>query len=309
MDVLKTADLNTLGLWLSPDFMVPLARFHGNGDPILGANQAYKEVRGLIRSYAKYVRWRENKRGEKDIGLAQAMRALGYAGNFQRIVPLRDAPLFRKTAFSFWPMGVGAETPGEVEVEVGDASDKRVKAAALKTVCQMLKAIPSLNLAILDNRVWQRRSPEIMLNVVIEREVRSMVFSAASLTLKEINSFMFRGLRRLMEIENHPLRFMTNQLLECWAEYFWESKGTGYIASPAGAMVTFVPNSRKMVARGSAALVPFNGIPLVINVSFVGPEKVCFSCTPNHVAIDGDTIGAGYEFMHDRLQKILGEET
>lgn len=308
MDYLTKNDLDTIGLWLSPDYLVPLAKFHGNGDPVWGANTAYKEVRGLIRSYAKYIRWREGRRGEKDIGLAKALRALGYAGGFQRIVPLRDPTLFRRTAFSFWPMGQGAEIPGDVIVEIGDVPERTMKAAALKTVSQMLDEIPELNVAVLDKRVWQRTSPELMLNVVIRREIRSMVFSAAKKSLDEINSHMFRGIRRLVEIEGHSLRFMTNMLLELWADYFWESKGTGYIASVAGAMVTFVPNRRNIESRGNAAPALFNGIPLTINVSCVGPGRVCFSCTPNHVAIDGPSIGRGYEFIHDRMLEITKEQ-
>jgi hypothetical protein len=306
MDYLKTADLNTLGLWLSPDFMVPLARFHGNGDPILGANQAYKEVRGLIRGYAKYIRWRENKRGEKDIGLAKALRALGYAGGFQRIVPLRDPSLFRKTAFSFWPKGTGGDVLGVVEIGVGDATEKQVRAATIKAVSQMLAEKPELNLAVLDQRVWQRRSPEVMLNISIRGEIRSIVFSASKKTLKEIDSHLFRAMRRLVEIEGHPLRFMTNQLLELWSEYYNES-GTGYIASVAGAMLTFIPAVGGIDAYGWSRLCLFNGIPLSLNVANANKGSIKICTTPSHLAFDGQTIANGYAFLQERIPKLLEE--
>lgn len=306
MDYLKTADVNTLGLWLSPDFLVPLARHHGGGCPIIGAQQAYKDARGLIRSYSKYVRWREGRRGEKDIGLAQALRALGYAGNFQRVVPLRDPSLFRKTAFSFWPKGIGGDVLGVVEIKVGDASEKQVRTATIRAVSQMLAENPELNLAILDGRVWQRRSPEVMLNVAIRGEIRSAVFSAAKKTPKEIDSYLFRAMRKLVKIESHPLRFMTNQLLELWAEYYNET-GTGYIASVAGAMLTFIPAVGGIEAYGWSRLCLFNGIPLSLNVANSGRGTIKICTTPSHLAFDGQTIANGYAFLQERIPKLLEE--
>ena len=306
MEYLRPSDIQTLGFWLSPDFMVPLAETYGAGDPILGAGQAYREVRSLIRSYATYVRWREGKRGEKDIGLAKALRALGYAGGFSRVEPLSAPTLFRKTAFSFWPGGVGGDLLGVVEIEVGDHTEKQVRLATIKATSQMLAEIPELNVAILDKRVWQRKTAEIMLNVSIRGEIRSSVFSAANRTLKEIDRHLFRTLRKLVEIEKHPLRSMTNQLLELWAEHYNDT-GTGYIASVAGAMITFIPAVGGIDAYGWSRLCLFNGIPLSLNVANAGKGTIKICTTPSHLAFDGQTIATGYAFLQERIPETLKE--
>lgn len=319
MEALRPCDLQTLLGWLSPDYMIPAAQEAGVAravelwgaeeavrqaadDPrflaVLGAHEAYLEVRAQIRSYARYVRWREGARA-RDLGLAQALRRAGYMGNFQVVYPF---PLtdWRSTAWSFWPRGEG-RIPGDMQVPVGAASQRLVDLACVKAISECLRAVPEVNRALLQGRCWRRVDTHVMLHLMpAPEQVRSVVLDAARLSLPTLRRRLSQATKAIVRAERSELKPFSDELLQLWAK-------PGFIGSPAGAMISCVGSSG--VYKGKAALLAdVNGIPLAFTVGRVENGYVWITADVDHRAIDGPQMGHCYRFLEKRIVELLDAE-
>lgn len=283
---LRPADIRTFAHWLSPDYLIPAAKDHGEGDPVLGAERAYMEVRGLLRNYARFMAWRD--RGPvAGLGLANALRAMGYVGNYQPVVPLEEESDWRRTACAFWPDGVGGRIRGYVDVEVGKANDAKVYRSVMRALARVLIETPQANRAVLQGRVYQRTSEEIMLHVEGRAdEVRSVILNPLGMNDRMLKRRLWRAFRGAVSAENHHLRPVAGMLMRAWAK-------TGFIASPAAAMVS--PVGSVGVKMGTACLVPANGIPLSITVGENRDGVASIGLEADHRAFDATACGKIYE--------------
>lgn len=296
LDYLKESDLRVLGLLLSPDYVIPAAREYGMGDVILGGPLAFKEVRGLVREYCRFIRFRE-KKSVRDLDLAQSLRAIGWVGKIQPITPI-PATSFRKVALAAWSSSVAADIPGGIWVKTGKHTKQELDRAVLLSLSLIFKAHPELNRAFLDGRVWQRHTPEIMLNLEIgEGAVRRIIFDSSGWSDHDMKIFLFRSIKRLFKIEKHPLRQISDELLSGWAE-------SGFISSPAAAMVSLA-----RTPMGWAQFFPANGVPIVVQVNDVNRtimEKAFIGVRIDHRVFDGSHAERFYEQLELQVERHLG---
>lgn len=315
-ETLRPHDLQTILGWLSPDYLIPAAREHGipaalelwgseetvrqtAQDPrflaVLGARAAYQEVRTQIRSYARYVRWREEV-SARDLGLAQALRRAGYLSNFQPVFPF---PLtdWRTTAQVFWPQGEG-RIPGDMRVYVGDADQKQVDLSCIKAISECLREVPEVNRALLQGRCWRRSDSHVMLHLMpAPEQVRSVVVDAARFSLPRLREWLSRAIKSMVRAERSELKPFSDELLQAWAR-------TGFIGSPSGAMISCAGSSG--VYKGKASLLTeANGIPLAFTVGRVEDRHVWITADVDHRAVDGPQMGRCYRFLEKRIVELL----
>lgn len=292
---LGEADVRTIAAWLSPEYLIPAAREHGDGDPVRGAYDAYREVRGLIRNYARFVAHRDGER-VAGLGLGLALRAMGYLGGPQ---PLGEEIRsdWRATAEATFTDANCAMT-GEVVVGVGNAPRTRASLAAMLAVSRLLVFHGGkVNRARLQRRVFERTSPEILVHVETEPdEIRSVMLVPAYVhPPHRLGRRWLRALRGLKRLEDHWLRPLASQLLRAWGS-------AGFIHSPAGAMVSLVGAAG--VQRGWAPLFPANGIPLAFTVARCGGDLV-LGLTADHRVLDASACGLAYTFLQEEVPRCL----
>jgi hypothetical protein len=309
---MNRGDIHTISTWLSPDYVTRCAKEHGikiaselypieelieDNDwiAVLGAEEAYKEIRGLIRNYVTFVKKRD-KVSIHELDLAQSLRAMGYVGNFQRVIPIPQTE-WRKTAIFVWSKT--GSIPGVVEIDLPSNevfSLTEIKYATLKTISRAMVVLPHLNRCLLKGRVWQRMSGHILLPTELDSdEIVTLLLDPSRMTNKQIKSSLFRGLRRAVKAHNHELTPISYQLLREWYR-------SGFVASPAAAMVSFSPN----IDLGWSAL-SNNGIPVTVSVGRK-KNKVTFACNINHQIWDGSMAGSFYQYLKDNFVKTLFEK-
>ena len=288
---LRKADALTLGHWMSPDYMIPCAAEWGEGDPVMGAEGAFRETRDLIRSYARFIAHRDQEL-VSGLGLAQALRAMGYAGRYQRVTEMPRGEWF-PVASSFWAQG-GGDMSGYVEIPTWDKGQSFVDHSFIGVVSTMLHERRHLNRAFLQERLYQRWTPDVMVHVELSPdEIRSVVIRAHELGVREIKKRLIRAMRGVLTAEKHSFRMIAGQLLQNWAK-------RGLIASPAGAMVSLVGDSG--VPRGRAPLVRTNGIPLSFTLGKVKDGRVIVGLTADHRALNGSHCGEIYTYLREKLE-------
>jgi hypothetical protein len=285
---LSEADVRTLALWAGPEYLLAAARAHGKGDPVAGAEAAYAELRGLVLNYARFVgrsgpgAWR---------AVTSALRAWGFLARYQPLQPFQLGT-WRRLALDLWPGPT--PIPGEVLIRVGEAPQDHAERACLRAVCEMLREVHRLNVALLHGRLWQRTTSHVLLSVAIAPdELRQVVVDYAGLDHAQMRAETRRALRGALEAERHPLAHVGHQILAAWAK-------AGFIASPGGAMVSVA-----RVPRGHAALVPSNGIPLAISIGRVHGGLLPLCLTPDHRVFDGEHAAQAYQFLEERIPRCL----
>lgn len=321
MEPLKPKDLQTILGWLSPDYLIPAAMDHGldvamffYGEDgyrqllrevsedsrflaVYGARGALNEARNLIRNYGTFVRKREKVKA-RDLGLAQMLRAAGYVGNFQAVAALPQVD-WRKTSQAFWPQGEGT-IPGDLWLEVGDASQRQVDMVSIQVISEMLLHLPECNRAILQGRVWRRLTGHVMVHLMpAPEQVRSVIVDASR--CEDLRSWLSRAIKSMVRAERHEFRPFADQLLQAWAK-------TGFIASPAGAMISCAGSTG--VYKGKAALLArVNGVPLAFTIGRVENGKVWITADVDHRAIDGPQMGKCYRYLEQRIPERLCQVT
>ena len=309
---LRDHDVNTLAVWLSPEFMIPAARYYGldivrnvlpelledvienpNMLAVIGAEQAYKDVRGMIRSYLSFVRQRD-KVGQ-NLELAQALRVMGYAGNFQRVVPMNLTD-WRRSASKIWSQP--APTPGCIRLKVDDSLTGKMGAFLVQTVSQMMIDRPELNRSFMQGRVWIRETPHVMVTTRVgEDKVSSFVIDGSKGTLKEVHERMYAAAKKAIKAERHELSFLASSLMDRWAE-------SGVITSSASAMVSDVGGLG--VPEGMSALAGFNGLPIGFTIGELVKGVVPIWANLDHRCFDGSHCGTIYRYLRESLEKFQG---
>jgi hypothetical protein len=82
----------------------------------------------------------------------------------------------------------------------------------------------------------------------------------------------------------------------------WAKKG--FLGSPAGAMISGCPGA----PMGWGALVPANGIPLVVCVNKVIDGKCFIGVTPDHRAFDGGECSVIFDYLTTEINQTLEEK-
>lgn len=306
---MKRGDVHTISTWLGPEYVTKCAKEHGlkiakeiydtddlinNNDwiAVLGAEEAYKEIRGMIRNYLRFVKTRD-KASVNELQLAQSLRAMGYVGNFQTIVPVPQTE-WRTSAINIW--NNTGNIPGLIKIPYKGVLNSDVKYAVLKCISMAFVEIPYLNRSLLKDKLWQRISGHILMPVELDRDVLvSILLDPSKLTKRQIKRFIFRSLRRSINAVEHELNPVANQLLREWYKH-------GFIASPAAASVSF---SGK-IDVGWAAL-SNNGIPLAVSVG-MKDNNITLACSINHQIWDGSFAGDFYSYVKTNLPKYLETE-
>lgn len=292
----EEGDLRLITTLMSPEYVIAAAKQFGEGDPVRGATAAYQEVRTLVREYIRFIRFRDGLSGQ-DLQLALVLRALGWIPrNYQHVLPVEETE-WNQTAQVFWP--TGADMPGFVTIDVGDASQQDVNLLVIQSTSKMLREHPSLNKAFLQGRTYQRQSPEVMIHVDIRGEIRSLVMDASDKDRRWIERRLRRGMRALLKAEKDPLvRKLSSGMLRSWAE-------AGFITSPAGAMISLVGDQG--VPQGIAPLVPANGIPLTVTVGKVENGKVILGLNGDHRVFNGSQMGQMYQYLKSAVSGRTNE--
>jgi hypothetical protein len=193
----------------------------------------------------------------------------------------------------------GCLIPGGVRIRVGSATQADVNRAGILAVSRMLHEKPNLNRAILDGRVWKRRTAEVMVHASLKAErIRSMIFDCHDKSNQWLMRRMRRATRALLQTERHEIlpgvktAVVGVEMMRAWMGKF--------IVSSAGAMVSLAPK----VPQGWAALVP-NGVPLAVTVCEVADGWCWLTATIDHRAIDGGGAGDIYQYLRGEVPKIL----
>lgn len=279
---LRPADLRYVAHLLSPDWILPAARALGGGDVVLGAEPAWAEVRAQLREYIRFVRLRDDRGASLELALA--LRAMGYAGRFQPVLALEDP--WRPVAMDIFAGGRG-ETPGmTAPIPVHGLKASEVQNRVIAAVARMLQLRSDTNRAILDGRVWGRMSPEVMVNEESRKWSGPRSYVVRESDPAKVRSARSRARRALYQIEGHELQPVGRQLMRAWAK-------VGYIASPAGAMVSCAG------LRGWPALAPFNGIPLAVQIGPIVTGSVTLYVAIDHRAFDGSVDERIYEALEE----------
>lgn len=289
-ELLRGSDKQIICQFLSPDYIIPAARHYGNGDPVLGALDGYREARNAIREYIRFVRYRDNL-SRHDLSLAQSLRALGWIGNFQKVSPFSED---RSVALSAWK-GADDNIPGAIQVYVEGAPQDVAQRAAVRVISRLFEDLPHLNRALLDGKVWRRHDPTILHNIKLEgRFPRSLSYSPANWgTDAEHKKQMKRMLRRLLQVEKHELRPLGEKLMCAWNE-------VGFIASPAAAMISTTNTS-----LGWSCLYPPNGIPLAFNIGRLESGSMNIGVSVSHRVFDGSDAEEIYDYLEKEVPAEL----
>jgi hypothetical protein len=287
---LRPADIQILGHWLSPDFVVPAALAH-SGDEVLGADGAYQEVRALIREYSRFVRQREQE-PRASLGLASALRAMGYVGVFQPVH--RVSSDWLETSVAMWGEARGEINGWTDPIEVGDVRQSTINRAVVRVLGILFDREPGLNLAVLRGRVYQRTTPHLMIHTEARgiEGPRSYVLDPRGLDDADLRVKMRKARVGILEAEKHELRHLGFQLMRAWAK-------VGLIASPAACMISLSGQN------GHAALAPFNGIPLAVQVGAVKNGTVTVYLTIDHRVYSGSHADFIYRFIEDGVKRCV----
>jgi len=290
MEYLKDHDLRYLSHLLSPDYIVPAATEYGLGDPVMGAGAAWKEIKGAIRNYYHYIAHRE-KVCVRDIGVGKALRSLGVPINAQEVMP-DNINEWREVALEVWDRPI--PIPGFVDIYTGNVELQLLRRAFIITTCNMLKN-PELNKSILQGRIYQRFSSEVMIYADYKKLVWPIILDASDNTLESLNFKMKRRLRALIESQKSPLRSIGLQIYKEWIRH-------GMISSPAGAALSAV--GEQGVPAGHSALVPFNGVPITITTGVIQNGWVRVGCNFDHRVFDAYHAGLVYQFLKEGVQEL-----
>ena len=279
---------------LSPEYVWEAAEAYGEGDPVKGAPQAALEIRKLIR---KIVSAERGDRG-RDLEMALLMRALGWpvwAGlkdTEWRLVPLEHEG-WRELAQAFWPQGTPIHGGFELEVPEGlEYFD--VYKTAIRATSRMLAYYPEMNRAVLNGKVYQRRDSYVMTHFEVRDDLRSMVMDCATRDDVWVEKKMRRGLRSAVKFSKSMMGKISTKLMVEWAK-------KGFLGSPAGAMISGCPSA----PMGWGALVPANGIPLVVCVNKVVNGKCFIGITPDHRAFDGGGVSVLFDYLPLEMSRLL----
>jgi len=268
-------DLRIAEALLSPEYMIPLAREYGEGDPVRGARAAWLEVRGILREWVRHVRKRDAAR--TDLGVSFSFKHLGVVGNYSGVLEVKEER-WRQTAIQCWDYP--AQILGQVKVEVGHSTSTEINYSAMRAVSKALTLVPLANRALLDGRCWQRVSPDIMVNFELGGDMNSTVFNATGKSDDWLRRKMHRAIKAARKLHKHELADFGAMLSAKWAK-------AGFISSPAGAMLSLMTNTG--VHSGYGPLVPGNGIPVAIAVCSADDDTVTVGGTFDHRVIDGRT--------------------
>ena len=282
--------MRVIGHWLSPDYMIPAAKAY-HRDPVLGAPSAYREVRDLVRQYIRFCRWRDGER-EFSLTLAQAFRALGWVGVPQRVErasrPEDATTEWRETALVIWDGSRGVIPGHTAPIPIHGKRQGFVNRAVLRALGKFFEHHDQFNVSVLRDRIYHRLQPGLLTNV----EPKSGGVASYLLRPEDsdaaVHAQMRRATARLAEISDHPLRKLGFLLLRGWAKH-------GLIYSPGSAMVSLAG------IRGWAALSPFNGIPLAIQVGPVEEDTVTIFATIDHRAYDGSFARILYGYLEHEV--------
>lgn len=319
--VLTQEDQEYLKYLLSPDWIIPRAKEYGLHEAfkvssnharliwdidedsrflaVLGAEDAAWDVRRLIKKYAEFVRWRD-KKSARDLKLAQSLRAAGWLSNFQSVRPLRDVTSWREVAACFWPRGEGQITC-DVEIPVEGYSQKWVDLAVVKALSEALVRFPNLNRALLQGKIWQRSSGHVMLHLEPKREqIRSIIISAERFSLQRLRERLSNATKAIIRAEKHELNNFTDDLLKKWSK-------TGFIASPAGIMISLV-GSKNLLKGHAALLTDVNGIGMCVVVGRIEDNKVRLKLDTDHRMFDAEQEGILFTYVERRVPELLREE-
>jgi hypothetical protein len=298
---------------LSPGYVREAAREYGLGDLVLGAEAAYHEARGAIRAYLRHVISRERRaivrevpegpRREAAILAAKrearrALAALGYRFHFQRLSRQIWTP-WRKLAFScFDPAGAGIDGFCRLVFD-RDVSENPalIVRSVLRALADLLRDEPALNRAILDGRVWERTSPEVMVHAELAPDqIEPVVVSVAGCSDEEVGRALRAQLRAALESARHELAPIGHALMGAWVE-------AGFLASPAGAMMSDA--TRSGITHPRPALVPGNGVPLAVAVGTPIGREVWVGIVADHRAGDASLWGRVHKELRCRVPALV----
>jgi len=267
--MLKPSDIRTIATFLSPQWVKEAAREYGNGHLVYGAPLAFKESRDLCRNYLTFCRQRD-KITTLDLRPAQALRACGFAG---KVPILKPSDRNRTIEISMWDRP--AHIPGFILKDLSDPWE------IVPLIGQFFVENPDLNLALLDNQVWQRPSPELMINIPNGDLTQSVITDVRKMTVRTLKRYLVIAKVKFNKARDSELFSTGQQLLAAWMK-------DGMITSPASAMVAIYP----VDALGWNALVPGNGIPWCFCISKKG-----ISWSADHRVFDGKDTARFVKFM------------
>jgi hypothetical protein len=289
---LSRYDLETLLLWLSPEWIRDLARGYGQGDLVLGATAAYHDVRSQVRDYMRFVRHRNGS--IRGLEMALILRNLGWIpGSYVHVSEIEPQDDGLIMAEGFWPNGTAI--PGAVEVETGNADPRDVYLATIRAISSMLAEHPEWNRAVLEGKAYQRHTGHVM---AVIKPPSVLVFDASSWDTPTLGAAIRRGMRGIVRANNHELvdgvtaGDLGRELLLRWAGKF--------ITSTAGAMVSYAPN----VPLGWSALAP-NGVPLAFTLCRVANGRAWITLTADHRAVDGIATGNIYAHLEEEVPRVI----
>lgn len=260
---------------MAPDWIRAAALEYGMGDIVVGAPLAFKESRALCRNYLRFVRQRD-KIKTIDLKPAQALRACGFAG---KVPTLKPSDRDRKVALSMWEFPVSI--PGFMTMDISDPWE------IVPLVGHFFIENPDLNLSLLDGRIWNRQSPEVMVNIPNDTLTQSVVLDVSQMSKRELKRALVGARLKFNAAKDSELFPVGQQLLSEWLR-------VGMVTSAASALIAVYP----VDAVGWGALVPGNGIPWSFCISRKG-----ISWQADHRVLDGIDTARFVKFLERRFSQ------
>lgn len=308
--LLRPEDEDYLAFLLGPEYLLPRARAHGaraaadhwsdherlldemiedtRWVAVLGARQASLEARAAIRRYAGFIRWRDKKTA-RDLGLARQLRTAGYVGGFQPVLPTAETP-WRRTACAFWDRPAPMLGVRRFRLSQGNLG-RHLEARIVHAVSTMLVKLPELNRAWLQGRLWQRTTGHVMVHLEPAREqVRSILVNAQRWRPGPLRRHLRRVTRDMIAAEKHELSSFVDRVLRAWAPH-------GFIASPAGAMLSLVGGKGGIVEGHAPLLTDVNGVPISLVAGREEDGWLTLGAEIDHRVMDAHQMSLMWKFL------------
>jgi hypothetical protein len=138
-----------------------------------------------------------------------------------------------------------------------------------------------------------------------EDEIRPILVNASELDDKQTQWALTWGMIQAKKDLLHPLAPVAVQILNKWLD-------AGFIASPAGAMISAVGYDRTgqpNISEPEAALIDGNGVPVVVVIGEIEAGRIELRMTFDHRCLDPHQGGKLHRWMMAEVPKEIQKGT
>lgn len=298
--MLNNAEQRLLSLLLSPSYVRQSAEAHGTGDPVLGVELALREIRAMVRAHLRVLIHRTRNSPEKRLALRQMLNLQKHLNlKPQRVLSMEETS-WRQQSRLMWKEP--SNIYGTLEIDHVVTDPELFFRCLVRCLSDMLAHHLPLNRAFLNDRVWQRLTPEVMVNVQLRQDdIAPLVINAWGLSDQQVVSSLKSGLRGLLRARRHELWPIVQHTICEWLE-------ARPLVSFAGVTVSSL--LRTGVRWGHANIPPNLGIPIAVTMGDYN-HTLCktlqIGITVDHRVLDAGAGGAIHNYLRTHLVPLYQE--